>query len=236
MGAFTWASLLITDDPPLADWSTGCIVYEEIYFMSVPSKFVMKNQFTPDNAVLVLIDYQTGTLQFVHNVSSDACLSNALLLAKAASLYNMPVVLTTSQEDQLQGPLAPALQKALPEAYAKRVKRTGIVNAWAAPNFKAAVQATGRKNIIMGGITTDICLIFPSMSAVQEGFNVLAVMDASGSTNELQEDMARRRMEGAGVVLTTTNTAVAELVQDWSSPQGSQLIELLVATTQKNAA
>jgi nicotinamidase-related amidase len=196
----------------------------------------MKNQFTPDNAALVLIDYQIGTLQFVHNMSPDECLRNALMLAKAASLYSMPVVLTSSQETELQGLLAPALQEALPDAYAKRVKRTGIVNAWADPNFKAAVQATGRKNIIMGGITTDICLIFPSMSAVQEGFNVLAVMDASGSTNQLQEDMARRRMEGAGVVLTTTNTAIAELVQDWSSPQGSVLIKLLMATTQVKQA
>jgi nicotinamidase-related amidase len=200
------------------------------------SQFMMMNQFTPDNSALVLIDYQTGTLQFVHNMSSDDCLANAVLLAKAASLYKMPVVLTTSQEDQLQGPMAPALQEALPEAYAKRVKRTGIVNAWADPNFKSAVQTTQRKNIIMGGITTDICLIFPSMSAVQDGYNVLAVMDASGSTNQLQEDMARRRMEGGGVVLTTANTAVAELVQDWSSPQGSVLIQLLMATTQKQVA
>jgi nicotinamidase-related amidase len=200
------------------------------------SQFMMMNQFTPDNSALVLIDYQTGTLQFVHNMSSEDCLGNTLLLAKAASLYNMPVVLTTSQEDQLQGPMAPALQRALPGAYAKRVKRTGIVNAWADPNFKSAVQTTRRKNIIMGGITTDICLIFPSMSAVQDGYNVLAVMDASGSTNQLQEDMARRRMEGGGVVLTTANTAVAELVQDWSSPQGSVLVQLLMATTQKQAA
>lgn len=198
--------------------------------MTMQNRYAMKNQFTPGNAALILIDYQIGTLQFVHNISSDICVSNALLLAKAASLYKMPVVLTTSQEDHAQGPLAPALKEALPEAAAKRVRRTGIVNAWTDPSFRAAVHATGRKNLIMGGITTDICLVFPSISAVEEGFSVQAIVDASGSANQFQDDMARQRMAGNGVTLTTTNTAVAELVQDWSSPEGTVLIQLLMAT------
>lgn len=196
-------------------------------------KFEMQGQFTPENSALVLIDHQVGTLQFVHNMSSDESLRNAVMLAKAANAYGMPVVLTTSMEDRLQGPTAPALQEVLPEAYKNRIKRTGIVNAWAEPNFSGAVRATGRKKIIMAAVTTDICLIFPSISAVQEGFDVLAVLDASGSSYEVQENLARRRMEHAGVVLTTTNTAIAELVQDWSTPQGSELIQLLIATVPK---
>lgn len=91
----------------------------------------------------------------------------------------------------------------------------------------------GRKKLIMAAVTTDICLIFPAISAVQEGFDVLAVLDASGSSYEVQEELARRRMEAAGVVLTTTNTVIAELVQDWSTPQGSELIQLLIATVPK---
>ena len=200
--------------------------------MPSPSKnpFEMSNQFTPDNSALVLVDYQVGTLQLIRNNSSDQSLRNAVMLAKAAKAYGMPIVLTTSQEDHIQGPLAPALQHISSEAYKNRVKRVGIVNAWADPNFSAAVEATGRKKLIMGGVTTDICLIFPSISAVQAGFDVQAVMDASGSSYEMQEEMSRRRMERAGVVLTTTNTIIAELVQDWSSPQGSELVMLLVAT------
>jgi nicotinamidase-related amidase len=191
-------------------------------------KFEMQGQFTPENSALVV-----GTLQFVHNMSSDESLRNAVMLAKAANAYGTPVVLTTSMEDHLQGPTAPALQEALPQAYKNRIKRTGIVNAWADPNFSGAVRAIGRKKIIMAAVTTDICLIFPSISAVQEGFDVLAVLDASGSSYEVQENLARRRMEHAGVVLTTTNTAIAELVQDWSTPQGSELIQLLIATVPK---
>jgi len=193
----------------------------------------MSGQFTPDNCALVLIDHQVGTLQFVHTMSPETSLQNAIMLAKAAKAYGMPVVLTTSQEDHPQGPTAPALQEALPEAYKDRVKRTGIVNAWADPNFSAAVRATGRKKLIMAAVTTDICLIFPAISAVQEGFEVLAVLDASGSSFDVQEELARRRMATAGVMLTTTNTAIAELVQDWSTPQGSQLIQLLMASVPK---
>jgi len=190
----------------------------------------MLNLFTPDNSALVLVDYQVGTLQLIRSMSSDQSLRNAVMLAKAAKAYGMPLVLTSSQEDHIQGPIAPALQHAAPKAYNDRIKRVGIVNAWADPNFKAAVEATGRKKLIMGGVTTDICLIFPSMNAVQDGFEVQAVVDASGSSYEVQEEMSRRRMERAGVVLTTTNTIIAELVQDWSSPQGMELVKLLVAT------
>jgi len=198
--------------------------------LSTSSSYRMSGQFTPDNSAIVLIDHQVGTLQFVYTMSPDESLRNAVMLAKTAKAYGMPVVLTTSQEDHIQGPTAPALQQVLPEAYNNRVKRAGIVNAWADPHFSAAVRATGRKKLIMAAVTTDICLIFPAISAVQEGFDVLALLDASGSSYEVQETLARQRMEHAGVVLTTTNTVIAELVQDWSTPQGSELIQLLIAT------
>ena len=192
--------------------------------------YTMKGQFTPENSALVLIDYQVGTLQLIRTSSSDLCLRNAVTLATAAKTLNMPVVLTSSQEDRVQGPISPALQKILPDAYKARVKRQGIVNAWGDPNFTGAIAKTGRTNIIMGGVTTDICVVFPSISAVQEGYNVLAVMDAGGSSYEIQEDMAQRRMIHGGVVLTTTNTMVAELVQNWATPAGMQLIQLLLGS------
>ena len=190
----------------------------------------MSELFTPQNTALVLVDYQVGTLQLIRTRLADESLRNAVILAKAAKALGIPVVLTSSQEDHIQGAIAPALQAILPEAHAQRVKRPGIVNAWADPSFKAAVEATGRRMLIMGGVTTDICLIFPSISAVKDGFEVQAVMDASGSTYPDQEDVSRRRMEREGVVLTTTNTVVAELVQDWSTPEGSELVKLLAAT------
>ncbi len=183
----------------------------------------MTNQFKAETSILVLVDYQVGTMQLIRTMSSDLALRNAVNLATAAKALGMPIIFTTSQEDHIQGLLPPVLQKVAPEAYAKRIPRTGIINAWADPKLVAAVKATGRTQIIMGGVTTDICLVFPSMSAVKDGFEVKAVMDASGSAYEMGEEMARIQMRDAGVTLTTTNTMIAELVQDWSSPAGQQL-------------
>lgn len=187
----------------------------------------MKNLFTPDNAALLLIDHQVGTMQLIKNLDVEVVKRNTLALAKAAKILKLPVILTSSQEERLQGPLMPELESILPEAFADRVKRAGIVNAWNDTNFKSAVEATGRKYLIMAGVTTDVCLVFPSIHAVEDGYQVQAVMDASGSPFDLSEEMSRRRMENGGVVLTATNTMIAELAQDWSTEAGSQLIQLL---------
>ena len=183
--------------------------------------------FTSADSALLLIDHQTGTMQLIKNIPLDVAKRNTLALAKTAKILNIPVVLTSSQEQNLQGPLLPELEQILPDAFAARVKRAGIVNAWNDPNFVAAVKKTGRKNLIMAGVTTDVCLVYPAISAVREGFNVQAVIDASGSPFEISEDMSRRRMENEGVVLTATNTLMAELAQDWSRPEGGQLLGIL---------
>lgn len=187
----------------------------------------MTEVFTPQNSALLMIDHQVGTMQLIKTMAVEDAKRFSLALAKAARILRMPVVLTSSQEDRVQGPLLPELEDILPEAFAGRVQREGVVNAWADPAFKAAVEATGRRNLIMAGVTTDVCLVYPAIDAVAEGYRVQAVMDASGSPYDLSEDMSRRRMERAGVVLTATNTMIAELAQDWSTPSGQQLIQLL---------
>lgn len=187
----------------------------------------MNTLFTPENSALLLIDHQVGTMRLIKNIDVAQARRMTLALAKAANILDIPTVLTSSQEDRAQGPLMPELQEIMPGAFGKRVKREGVVNAWADADFKAAVEATGRKNLIMAGVTTDVCLVFPAIDAVAEGYKVQAVMDASGSPFELSEDMSRRRMEKAGVVLTATNTVIAELAQSWGTPKGQQLIQLL---------
>jgi nicotinamidase-related amidase len=183
--------------------------------------------FSPSNSAFLLIDHQLGTMKLIKNIPLDLARRNTLALAKTAKILKLPVVLTSSQEENLQGPLMPELEKILPEAFAARIKRAGIVNAWNDPNFKKAVEATGRRNLIMAGVTTDVCLVYPTISACREGYQVQAVLDASGSPYELSEEMSRRRMEREGVVLTATNTLMAELAQDWSRPEGSQLLGIL---------
>jgi nicotinamidase-related amidase len=123
--------------------------------------------FHPSDSALLLIDHQVGTMQLIKNLSVDVVRRNTLALAKAAKILGLPAVFTSSQEDRVQGPLMPELAEILPEAFERRVKRAGIVNAWSDANFRAAVEATGRRNLLMAGVTTDVCLVFPSISAVQ---------------------------------------------------------------------
>ncbi|MGL6342191.1 MAG: isochorismatase family protein [Waterburya sp.] len=187
----------------------------------------MTNIFQPEDTALLLIDHQIGTMQLIKNIPLDVVKRHTIALAKTAKILNMPVVLTSSQEENIQGSLLPELEEILPEAFAARVKRAGIVNAWNDKNFYNAVVATGRKNLIMAGVTTSVCLVFPTIDAVQAGYNVQAVMDASGSPSDLAEQMSRNRMEKAGVVLTATDTIMAELAQDWSTPNGQPIIQVL---------
>ena len=186
-----------------------------------------RDQFTAENSALLLIDHQVGTMQLIKNIDSGFAGKQAIALAKLAKILNLPTVITSSQEDRAQGPIMPEIAEILPAAHAARIKRPGVVNAWAYPEFRDAVLATGRKHLIMAGVTTDVCLIFPAIDAALEGFSVQAVMDASGSPSDLSEEFSRQRMHDAGVVLTATNTLMAEIAQDWSTPDGQQLIGLL---------
>lgn len=185
------------------------------------------SQFTKDNTALLLIDHQVGTMQLVRNIDRELAAKQAIALAKMSRILSLPTVITSSQEDRAQGLILPAIADILPEAHAARIKRPGVVNAWAYPAFRDAVLATGKTNLIMAGVTTDVCLIFPAIDAAKEGFGVQAVLDASGSPSDLSEEFSRKRMRDAGVVLTATNTLIAEIAQDWSTPEGEQLIGLL---------
>lgn len=187
----------------------------------------MSNIFTAGNTAMLLIDHQIGTMKLIKNIPIEVVKRNTLALAKTAKILKIPVILTSSQEENLQGALLSELKEILPAAFDVRIKRAGIVNAWDDANFKTAVEASGRRNLIMAGVTTDVCLVFPAISARRAGYQVQAVMDASGSPYEVSEEMSRRRMEREGVVLTATNTIMAELAQDWSRPEGAQLLQVL---------
>ena len=176
--------------------------------------------FVPETTALLLIDHQVGTMQLIKNLPLEQVQRHTLALAKLARLLGMPIVLTSSQEDRFQGLLMPELATLLPVEYAARVRRQGIANAWDDPAFVAAVRATNRPNLLMAGVTTDVCVVFPAISAVAAGYGVQVVLDAGGSPFALSEQMAQQRMQAGGVVLTTTITAFAELVRDWTRDDG----------------
>lgn len=184
-------------------------------------------KFTAENTALLLIDHQVGTMKLIKNIPLEEVQKKTIALVKMAKILKIPVIFTSSQEYAAQGPLMPELETILPEAFAKRIKREGIVNCWEHKDFRDAVLSTGKKNLIMAGVTTDVCLVYPAISAVEEGFNVQAVMDASGSPFDLSENLSQQRMAKAGVVLTATNTLMAEIAQDWARPEGGELLNIL---------
>jgi nicotinamidase-related amidase len=119
-----------------------------------------KKAFTPNNAALLLIDHQTGTMAWTHSHDINLVKKNALRLARIANAVGIPVVRTSSMEDRVNGTLVPELQQILPEAFATRIKRPGIVNAMDDEGFNKAIKATGRKKLFVAGVTTEICLTF----------------------------------------------------------------------------
>lgn len=189
-------------------------------------------RFTAANAALLLIDHQVGTMGWVKSTSFEEMKRNALILAQAARILRLPVVLTSSMEEHAQGPLLRELESILPAEYSARIKRFGVVNAMEDEHFAAAVKATGRKKLIIAGVTNDVCTVYPALSLVREGLEVQVVADAGGSLSKVADDIALRRMEGAGVTLTTTNQLIAELAGNWTTPQGGQLVQLLMAALQ----
>ncbi len=183
----------------------------------------MKNKFTVDNAAMLLIDHQQGTIKLAVNLPYKELVHNTRALARTAVETGMPLVLTSSQEDHFQGPLLQDIQDIAPEAYANRVKRPGIVDAWDYPDFKAAVKATGKKKIIMAGLTNDVCIVFPSISMVEDGYEVQVVVDGGGSPTQVADETSIQRMKDHGVTITSTNQIMAELASDWADETGAKI-------------
>jgi len=189
-------------------------------------------KFSADNVALLLIDHQIGTMGWVKSIGFEEMKRNALMLANTARILKIPTVLTSSMEEYTQGPLLGELQTILPTAFAERVKRMGIVNAMDDENFAAAVKATGRKKLVIAGVTNDVCTVYPTLTLLSQGFDVQVVADAGGSPTVVADDISLRRMERAGATLTTTNQLIAELAGSWATPEGGELVQLIIGALQ----
>jgi nicotinamidase-related amidase len=186
-----------------------------------------KAVFTPENSAMLLIDHQVGTMAWTHSHDINLVKANAVKLARIAAALEIPTVITSSMEDMVQGPIISELQEILPQVFANRVKRPGIVNAMHHEGFNKAVKALGRKKLFVAGVTTEICITFPVLQMLEEGYEVQVSADASASYTKYGDDLALRRMEKAGAVITTVDMIVSELAVDWTSPNGQKLVPIL---------
>jgi nicotinamidase-related amidase len=181
----------------------------------------------PSNAALLLIDHQVGTMNFgISDLSALELKNQTLLLAECARAFGLPVILTASNPNGPNGPVFPELIATLPEV---PVIERMIINSWKDPRFVEAVKKTGRKKLIMAGVSTDVCLALPAVSAVRDGYDVYAVIDASGTFSQHALMASMFRMSQAGVVIANATMLVSELLADWSSRYAEPIGKILGA-------
>ncbi|MBU84202.1 MULTISPECIES: isochorismate family cysteine hydrolase YcaC [unclassified Alcanivorax] len=171
------------------------------------------NRLDKDNAAVLLVDHQAGLLSLVRDIDPDKFKNNVLALADLAKYFNLPTILTTSFETGPNGPLVPELKEIFPDA--PYIARPGQINAWDNEDFVKAVKATGKKQLIIAGVVTEVCVAFPALSALEEDFEVFIVTDASGTFNAMTRDAAWDRMTSAGAQLMTWFGTACELHRDW---------------------
>ena len=188
----------------------------------------------PSDTVILLLDHQTGLFQTVKDISVAELRANVIMIAKLATLLKIPVITTASEPNGPNGPLMPEIQQFAPHAV--YVPRKGEVNAWDNEDFVKAVRATGKKTLIMAGVWTSVCVMFPALDAKAAGFKVYAVTDASGDPSEMASRTTLARFTQAGVIPTSTNAVLSETHRTWNRPEAAELGKLYALVAPNYAA
>ena len=171
------------------------------------------NRLDKAEAAVLLIDHQTGLINLVQDYTPNEFRNNVLALTNIANYFKLPTILTTSFEEGPNGPLVPEIREILPKA--AYIPRPGQINAWDNKDFVKAVKATKRKQLIIAGVVTDVCVAFPTLSALEEGFEVFVCVDASGTINKDMRDAALMRIIHAGAQTMSWFSIASELHRDW---------------------
>ncbi|MCX7218850.1 MAG: isochorismatase family protein [Burkholderiales bacterium] len=187
---------------------------------------------TPQNSIMLFIDHQIGLMASVRDFQQGSGYkSNVVSLAKMAKALDIPVLLTTSNAQWQNGDILPDLKEIFPQQ--SIIRRTGIINAYEDPAFRKALEEivakTGRKHIIIAGVTLGTCVTFPTLSLLNDGYTVHPVVDASGAWSKYEADAAMQRMTAAGAQLNTVFALGAELQADWKQPSGMKMLDPFVS-------
>ncbi len=175
---------------------------------------------TPENAVITLIDYQPEQYAGVGSMPHDDLLVNVTVLGRVATLFKLPVVLSTVYVSHGMSGTNPELREALPGV--PEIDRT-TMNAWEDPDFHAAIKKTGRKKLVVAGLWTEVCVAFPVLDALREGYQVYFVADAIGGVSVAAHNAAIQRMIQAGAVPISVIALACELQRDWGRPEAERL-------------
>ncbi|OJJ42550.1 hypothetical protein ASPZODRAFT_104949 [Penicilliopsis zonata CBS 506.65] len=173
----------------------------------------MYNRLDKDRCVFLFIDHQAGLIQLVRDFGPDEFRNNVLALVDTARYFDIPTVLTSSFESGPNGPLVQEIPDRLPKAPV--IRRPGEINAMDNPDFVKAVEATGRKQVVISGVLTEVCATFPALSLVEKGYEVFVATDASGTFAEHTREAAHKRLQQHGVQLLNWAAISSELQRDW---------------------
>jgi nicotinamidase-related amidase len=183
---------------------------------------------TPQNAALAIIDYQPSQIQTVRSMEHELLLDNIVSVARLGKTYDLPIVLSTVNVANGQGPTLPELKAVLADN--EEIDRTTI-NSWEDVEFRQAVEATGRKKLIMAALWTEVCLAFPTLDALREGFEVYPVVDAVGGTSPEAHRAGLQRIVQAGAQPISWVSLACELQRDWGRIETVPDVVDIVLTT-----
>lgn len=180
----------------------------------------------PNDAVLLLIDHQSGLFQLVKDIDQPTLRAHVTGLAKVARLAKIPTFTTASVPDGPNGPLIPEIHQHNPEAV--YIPRTGQINAWDNPAWVEAIERTGRKTLLIAGTLTSVCMAFPALSALVAGYKVFCIIDASGNWSKMATDLTLARVAQAGAMPIDTYAVLAELMSTWNRPDAMEFATVMV--------
>lgn len=180
----------------------------------------------PDDAIMLLIDHQSGLFQLVRDIELPVLRSHVTALAKVAHLANIPTFTTASVPDGPNGPLIPEIHEHNPKAV--YIPRTGQIDAWDNPAWVDAIKKTGRKTLLIAGTLTSVCMAFPTFSALAEGYKVFNIIDASGNWSTMATDITLARITQAGAFPIDTYAVLAEIMSTWNRPDAMKFAQIMV--------
>ena len=188
----------------------------------------------PSDTLVLLLDHQSGLFQTVKDIPVADLRRNVEMIAKLCSLLKIPVITTASEPAGSNGPLMPEIHQFAPHAV--YVPRKGEVNAWDNEDFVAQVRSSGRKTLVMAGVWTSVCVMFPALDAIAAGYDVYAVIDASGDPSEMASRVSVARFVQGGVKPTSTNALLSEMHRTWARPEAAELAKLYALVAPNYAA
>ena len=180
----------------------------------------------PDDAVLLLIDHQSGLFQLVRDIDQSTLRAHVCALAKVARLAKIPTFTTGSVPDGPNGPLIPEIHEYNPDAV--YIPRTGQINAWDNPEWVEAIEKAGRKTLLIAGTLTSVCMSFPALKSLVAGYKVFCIVDASGNWSQMATDLTTARIVQAGAMPIDTYAVVAEIMGAYNHPDAMEFLAVLV--------